>query len=202
MLQRIADARNNLGQIYDRIFSFDKRRQSNDSITTSSKYRFSAKSSIDNSRFSFPHSQYSISSKKDSTFNSTSIDSTSVKSSNATANENNFSSNLTFAINNIPSSLSYPSLNSFSIDPKLKKSTFRESVTTSKTNQSSISNKKLSRTKPPRIVIRRASNSSLNSIDSLKTMNSNKRSKEKQTIDVHRLAPNKQRSKSNRPVAV
>jgi hypothetical protein len=68
---------------------------------------------------------------------------------------------------------------------------------TVKTNQQSVSTKQLSRRNPPKIIIRRASDSTLpssNTTNSLMTIDSNQTSAEKQSMNVRHLSSNKRKS--------
>jgi hypothetical protein len=142
------------------------------------------------------------------TFDSTTTDTSSIaasvssdKSSTVSTNGHSLSSASTFSDTNISYSSTDSSsdigLNSSSSDP-FSESTSNESMMTIKTDQSSPSTKKLSRRKPPKIIIRRASDSgsiSSNTKNSSITIDGNQKSTEKQSMDVHHLSSYKRRSR-------
>ncbi|CAF2909757.1 unnamed protein product [Rotaria sp. Silwood2] len=199
-----AELENGLVQIHDQLFDFEK--QSN---AVESSYNLSSKDEIDENQSS---SHTSISSNEsfrmDNTFNSTSTGTDNIEtfvssdeSSSIITNKNNISSYSTFPSINILSSLidtsSETKLNSLATDP-LMTSTSGRSTKTTKIDQSSTSIKKLSRTKPPKIIIRRPSNSSLTSINadnSSMAIDRNEISTEEQAVDAHYLSPHKRKSK-------
>ncbi|CAF1087984.1 unnamed protein product [Rotaria sp. Silwood1] len=215
-IEKLAEIENGLLQIHDRQSNVEK-----DSNIIQSNHNLPAKDQIKENQSSL---QTSISLNKtkdedtsydsfqtDNKFDSISTDienietsASSDESSTIIANKNDISSNLTFPSINTSSSLidtsSDTKLNSFNTDP-LMTSRSNGSMTTSQTDQSSTSIKKLSRTKPPKIIVRRPSNHSLTSInndDSLMTIDRNETPAEEQTIDVHYLSAHKRKSKKQR----
>ncbi|CAF1206573.1 unnamed protein product [Rotaria sordida] len=209
---RKAEVKNGLVPIHDRLSDF--KNESNNTIESNDN--LSVNDQIDENQSNSSSSQSSTSLNEtqdednsnesfstDNTFDSTftdttnNIETTSDESSTIKTNKNDISSSISSS--SIDTS-NDTNLNSFATDPLLTR-TSNGSMTTTKTHQSAALIKKLSRTKPPKIIVRRPSNNSLISIDtenSSMTINRNETSTEEQAIDIHHLSPNKQKSKKQR----